>query len=146
MVKGRFSLVPAVYLLFIRDNEILLLLRKGTGYMDGYFSLPAGHIDGNEPALADAIREAKEETGIELNSANLELVHTMHRSVEDHERIDLFFKVNHWKGEPTNMELEKCESLEWHSLDRLPANMIPQVEYAIRKAVAGDIYSDYGFD
>ncbi len=55
-----------VHMLFIRDEHILLSRRFQTGYMDGYYSVPAGHLDGGETIIQAAIRETLEETGITL--------------------------------------------------------------------------------
>ena len=46
--KERFKLIPAVYLLLRRDEEVLLLRRANTGYQDGKYGLIAGHLDGDE--------------------------------------------------------------------------------------------------
>ncbi len=53
-----------VHLLFFRGNQILLARRLNTGYRDGEYSVPAGHLDGNETVIAAGIREAKEEIGV----------------------------------------------------------------------------------
>jgi 8-oxo-dGTP pyrophosphatase MutT (NUDIX family) len=63
-MKERFKLIPAVYLILRRNDEVLLLRRANTGYQDGKYSLIAGHLDGDELATEGMIREAKEEAGI----------------------------------------------------------------------------------
>ena len=40
----------AVYLVLRRDQRVLMMLRQNTGYMDGMWDLPAGHVDAGEPA------------------------------------------------------------------------------------------------
>lgn len=55
-MKERYKFISAVYLLLIKENQILLLKRANTGYEDGNYSLVAGHIDGNEtPCVKKAI-------------------------------------------------------------------------------------------
>jgi 8-oxo-dGTP pyrophosphatase MutT (NUDIX family) len=44
----RIRFPVTVHLLFIRDNQVLLLRRFNTGYEDGNYSIPAGHLDGDE--------------------------------------------------------------------------------------------------
>ena len=44
MAKERHKLIPTVYLVSIKDNKILLLRRFNTGFMDGFYSFPAGYV------------------------------------------------------------------------------------------------------
>ncbi len=48
MHKDRFKLIPAVFLLLIKNNRILLSQRYQTGYRDGFYSVPGGHLEGRE--------------------------------------------------------------------------------------------------
>lgn len=86
-MRNYFTMPVAVHLFLLRGQEILLLRRYNTGYEDGNYSVPAGHLDGNEEVKAAAIREAKEECGIDLAPADLSLAGVMHRRSFD-ERID----------------------------------------------------------
>lgn len=38
-MKNYYKVAVAVYLILRRDDEVLLLLRQNTGYMDGHYSL-----------------------------------------------------------------------------------------------------------
>lgn len=147
--KERFKLIPAVHLLLIKKDEILLLLREGTGWMDGFYSVPAGHLDGGEPASVGTARETLEEIGVKIEPADFRLVHVMHRQRQSStasERIDLFFTPEKWSGEPENIESEKCGGLKWFPLDNLPENMVPYVKSAIEKFRQGDSYSEFGWE
>ena len=42
----RFAVVPAAYVFLLREGTVLLLRRHGTGFEDGNYGLPAGHLDG----------------------------------------------------------------------------------------------------
>lgn len=144
----RHRVVMAVYLVLRRaDGQVLLLKRANTGYMDGHFSLPAGHVDGNEPAHEAMVREAQEEVGLRVAAKDLRLVHTMHRLSEerDHERVDLYFEVTRWQGEPVNKEPEKCSELRWADPAALPDEVIPVVRQALTCIAAGEPYSSSGF-
>ncbi|MEK7562040.1 MAG: NUDIX domain-containing protein [Patescibacteria group bacterium] len=144
-MKKYFELTPAAYVVFRKNEEILLVRRANTGYFDGSYSLPAGHFDGGESATSVAIREAKEEVGVDINSKDLRLVHTSHRASNipvKHERIDLFFEAKKWEGELTNKEPRKCDELRWVKIDQLPPKMVPEVKQALQKIAAGEIYSE----
>ncbi len=145
MQKERFTLVPAVYIFLIQDGKILMLRRHNTGYEDGNYSVPAGHVDGGEPSSSAMIREAREEAGITIDPKDLKLVHTMHRTT-NRESIDLFFTSSLWKGEITNCEPEKCDDLSWFPLTALPQNTIPYVKHAIEHWQRGVIFSEFGWE
>lgn len=141
----RFTLRAAVYLLLVKDGEALLLRRSNTGWRDGEYTLPAGHVDGNEPIRSELCREAKEEIGIIIQPSDLQLVHVMHQR-GDHEYIDFYFIAKRWQGEPANCEPEKCDDMQWAPINELPANTIPNVKQALRAYDAGEYYSEFGWD
>lgn len=142
--KERFKLIPSVYILLIKDNKILLLRRFQTGFEDGKYGLVAGHADGGETMREAMIREAREESGIELIKDDLDLVLTMHRIGKD-ERVDFFFTTKKWKGEIKNMEPNKCDDLSWFPLNQLPENTIPYIKIAIDCYLKGINYSEFGW-
>jgi len=149
MEKDRPKVVPTAYLVLIKENKVLLSRRYNTGFQDGYYSFPAGHLEDDEETLSQTmVREAKEEVGIEMGSADLELVHVMHRKQQEptnERRINLFFAAKKWKGEPRIMEPSKCDDLQWFELDNLPDNTVPYIKQAINCMKENVTYSEYGF-
>lgn len=144
-MKVRHKVVPSIYLLPIRDGKIVLLKRQNTGYEDGNYGLIAGHAEENESVVAAMVREAREEAGIEINPANLELVHVMHRRQED-ERIDFFFVCKNWKGEIVNNEPDKCSEILLADPHALPQNTIPYIIKAINQIfIDKKNYSEWGY-
>ena len=123
---------------------MLLRRRCNTGYEDGNYSVVAGHLDGGEEVLAAAVREAREEAGIELASADLRVVGVMHRRSND-ERVDFFVEATRWCGTPVNAEPAKCDELAWFDLDRLPANVIPYVRRALANYRRGIWFDSFGW-
>jgi 8-oxo-dGTP diphosphatase len=147
-LQDRFKLLVSVYLIFRDGDKVLLLKRSNTGYRDGWYSLPAGHINGGEPAIRAAIREAKEEVGVDIDPKRLRLVHTMHRYSEDpepQEKIDLGFEVSKWRGELRNAEPEKCAGLTWAAVDTLPEKTIPEIRLVLEMIAKGEPYADINF-
>ena len=94
--KERNKAVPAVYLILEKDGEVLLGRRKGSGYFDGWYALPAGHVEADELPLAALVRETKEEIDVSINLEDLKLVYTMYRPKHDEtgERFDMFFTAD----------------------------------------------------
>jgi len=74
--------------------------------------VPAGHLDGGETVTQAAIREAREEIGIELSPEDVAVAGTMHRK-------------SRTERAPSNCEPDKCDDLLWAPLGTLPANTCP---------------------
>lgn len=144
--KERFKLIPAVYLVLRRENEVLLLRRANTGYQDGKYGLVAGHLDGDELGTTAMVREAKEEAGIDIDPTKLKFIHVAHRLSRNQvgqERIDLFYELRDWHGKVVNAEPEKCDDLSWFDINNLPENMLPFVKRVLNDISKGINYSEY---
>lgn len=146
MQKDRFKYIGSSYLFLIKEGQILLLRRANTGFMDGMYGLPAGHLDGNETAREGGAREFREEIGLIIDSKDLEVVHVMHRKAEMDERIDFFMTTRKYAGEVKNMEPQKCDDLSWFPLSQLPENIIPYIKEAISNFQKGKFYSEWNYN
>ncbi|GIJ49787.1 hypothetical protein Val02_66730 [Virgisporangium aliadipatigenens] len=133
-----------VHLILRRGDEILLGLRKGTGWADGHWHLPSGHGEDGEPATAATAREAVEELGITVDPADLRLVHVVHHHT-DSARLAFFFETSRWSGEPVNAEPHKCADLAWFPLAALPTPTIPYARHALDLYPKGETYSELGW-
>ena len=132
-MSDRFVVVPAAYVFFVRPSpsrdgrEVLLQLRGGTGYMDGYWAAAvAGHVEQGESVFDAAVREAVEEIGV--TDVDLTPLCAMHRTGNGEpvdERVDYFFTASSWSGEPRIVEPEKCADLQWFALASLPDPVVP---------------------
>jgi 8-oxo-dGTP pyrophosphatase MutT (NUDIX family) len=152
-VTDRFTVVPASYVFLLRDGsagtEVLLQLRRNTGYMDDHWAAAAaGHVERGETAIDAAHREAAEE--IAVSDLELEFVTAMQRTQHDapiDERIDFFFTARSWSGEPRIVEPEKCAALRWYPLDALPDPVVPHEREVLTGLRSGTstAYSTFGF-
>ena len=141
----RHTVRVAVYLILIKDNKILLMRRYNTGWNDGNYSVPAGHIDGNESITQATIREAREEIGITVNKNDLDVVHVMHVQ-SNHEYICFFLQAKKWDGEPKLMETDKCDDVQWFPLNDLPKNLSENLHAAIESYKKRIFYSEKGWN
>ncbi|MEX0649402.1 MAG: NUDIX domain-containing protein [Candidatus Andersenbacteria bacterium] len=138
-----YTVVISSYVIFQQDNKVLLSRRYNTGYRDGEYSLPAGHIEEAEFATVTAMREAEEEVGAIVKPEDLAPAHVMHRHCGDHERIDFFFTTARWTGELTNKEPDKCDEINWFTLDQLPSNIIPYIRAALEHYRDKHFFSEF---
>ena len=143
----RHKNIVASYLILKRENKILLLRRFNTGYRDGHYSLVAGHVDDGETFTDALIREAREESGLEILPNQINTIHIMHRKsdLDGSQRVDVFHLVEDFDGEPQNIEPHKCDDLSWFNLDELPDNIIPYIKVAINHMKNGNYYSEHGW-
>ncbi|WP_181312529.1 NUDIX domain-containing protein [Nocardioides campestrisoli] len=154
----RFVVVPASYLYLLREGtggtggtggtEVLLQLRRGTGYMDEHWAAAAaGHVERGETAYDAVRREAYEE--LSITEPELTFEATMQRTRYDlaiDERVDFFFSARAWRGEPRIVEPEKCAELRWCPLDDLPDPVVPHERLALANLGTEVKYLTFGFD
>lgn len=138
----------AVFVILRRGNTVAFVLRSDTGWMDGYYGLPSGKVEHNEPMSIAAVREAQEEIGVTIASSDLRHVLTEHRNGADDGTlwVDLYFEVSNWEGEPYNAEPDKHSELAWLDMHNLPDNIIPSVKYSLEQIAAGTTYAEFGWD
>lgn len=144
-MPDRFSLLAAVHLLVVDNDYVLLSRRQNTGYEDGKWSVPAGHLDGHESVRDAAVREAAEEIGLSLAIEDIAFGHVMHRRKQAEERVDFFMLCRKWAGTVRNAEPHKCAELTWAAPDDLPTDLIPYVRSGIDHCLAGRPYSEFGW-
>jgi 8-oxo-dGTP diphosphatase len=146
--RVRQRVILAVHILLWRDGKVLLLRRANTGYMDGHYGLPAGHVEAGERALAAATRELVEECALNVEESDLNFFCVSHRHTdgEPDDRIDLFYSCTRWQGSPVNAEPEKCDEIIWVDPGALPLKVIPYIRAAIGHAEQDIIsYTEVGW-
>ena len=157
MAAHSFTLVPAAYVYLLRPapvavgedaaatrsgTQVLLQLRRNTGYMDGHWACGAsGHVEAAESVLETAVRETDEELGIGVEVKDLDALTAMHRTNDLggaalEQRIDLFFTLRTWTGTPAVREPAKNAGLRWFSLTDLPEAVPPHERHVLELLAA----------
>ncbi|WP_423842476.1 NUDIX domain-containing protein [Actinomyces naeslundii] len=156
MAAHSFTLVPAAYVYLLRpapdsaagragstsrsesvQTQVLLQLRRNTGYMDGHWACGAsGHVEAAESVVETALRETREELGLAAAAADLNPLTAMHRSNDLggaalEQRVDLFFTLRAWEGTPAVREPSKNAGLRWFPLAELPDPVPPHERYVL---------------
>jgi mutator protein MutT len=134
----RLKIKTAVYILVKQENKILLLRRYNTGWCDGFFTLPSGHIDEGELPLEAAVRELKEEVNIDIDEDKMKFCHV---SYERDLYIDFYFLLENLSLQPELNEPDKCDLVEWVEIDSIKdAFIVPKVKDAILSYLSGKMF------
>lgn len=124
---GHEGILTGVHVLIERDGCVLLMRRKGTGFFDGLYSLPGGHVEPGESMRETAVRELAEELGVEVDFAGLSVLGVVHR-LSDTNRIEFVLRAASCSGEPRIAEPDKCDDLLWAPRDALPQSLVPYIQ------------------
>lgn len=147
-ITERYRSYVAVFIILRKDNKVLLLQRQNTGYRDGDYDFPAGHLEEGETVVNAAIREAKEEASVDIEPSDMQFGHVMHRKTSGGDGrvyMDFFFVAKKWSGEPHIGEPNKCSSMEWFTMDKLPNNFIEYQKQALENIDQGLEFSEWGW-
>jgi len=108
----------------------------------GEWCFPGGMLEFGESILEAAIRETKEEAGLEISDLKLIAVTEKGRDMEitGKHYVTIGFKAGKYKGEPRLMEPDKFTEWHWFGLDNLPEKMMQATELMIKNFKEGKIY------
>ncbi|WP_188277448.1 NUDIX domain-containing protein [Streptomyces sp. CBMA152] len=135
-----------VHLVLIRDDHVLLTLRKG-GYAAGLWQVPSGHLEHDEPTDTGSVREGWEEIGVRVDDNQLDFAHFIdHRAPGEEPRLGVFYRARTWQGEPYNAEPAKCGGLDWFPLTAIPHHTVPYHAAALGHIAEGRMRSKFGWD
>lgn len=115
----------AAVFIFQKGNEYLFLKREHTGAGDGFYMLPAGHIDDGETVLEGAVREIQEELNVTVQPQDLEFKIV----VVTQTHVNFFFQIKKYTGVLKNNELAKHSDLKY--LPLTAKNISPDIPIKI---------------
>ncbi|MXN93130.1 NUDIX domain-containing protein [Flavobacterium sp. Sd200] len=123
------------------DKKQILLARESA---DGKWSLPGGWADVGQTPREVAIKEVKEETGLDVNTIALLAVFDKREHAHPPQPFYVYKMVIYC--EPTSIELQKgfdVLDVAWHDIDNLPELsedriLKSQIELVYNKALSND--------
>jgi 8-oxo-dGTP diphosphatase len=124
--------------IIFRGDEVLLV-ERGEGVLKGRWSPPGGHIEAGEPVRQAALRELREETGIEAAIGGLVDVHEVLRHAPDGQLTAHYLLAVFWgtwrAGEPAAGS--DAAAARFVGIDQLGSYpLTDQAEQLIRRARA----------
>lgn len=123
--------------IIIEKNHKVLLVKRINVHGSGNWSTPGGHLDFFENPEDCAIREAKEETGIDIHNVNFRAFTNDIFVDEEKHYITIWMEGVHFSGEPfINADYEISE-VRWFAWDQLPENLF----ISFRNLIEGKGYS-----
>ena len=120
--EARHPRVGVGVLLTDNQGRVLLTLRKLPPEA-GCWSIGGGKVDFLETLEQCAIREAREEVGVEISLGALLCVTNHCLPDENQHWVSPAYLGQVLSGEATNREPGKTREVRWFSLDELPANL-----------------------
>lgn len=143
MKDDRYKVPVSVQLILKKDNDVLLLRRYNTGFADGHYALPAGHVEDNEEIVEAMIRETKEEIGVTVKKEDLKFEHVLYRKAKGITYVDFIFSSTRWDGIVKIMEPNKCDEVQWFNNNDLPEKTIPFTRKLLE--TRDQLYIPYGW-
>ena len=139
----------AVIMVFKKGSEVALLHRQNTNWMNGYWGVVGGKVDKGESALKAAMREAKEEVGVELKLTKEDVSAVLYRTGNGETDlspwVDTIFEITEWQGELYNAEPHAHSELKWFEVDDLPKNLTPFTKKYLSLLTDGIKYDESGW-
>jgi 8-oxo-dGTP diphosphatase len=131
-------------LLFLKDKNQVLLIRKKRGHGAGKINGPGGKIDPGETPLAAALRETWEETGIQVRDAAL-MAEFRFLDLVAPQWYGYVFLAGEWRGTPR--ETAEADPF-WCPISELPfEQMWDDDRYWLPRLLAGErMRGDFLFD
>ena len=140
--RDRFPVV--VHVLVRRGTAIALLKRAHTGFMDGYYALPGGHQHQGESVSAAAMRECREELGIEARGLTPVCV-LPYRSGR-HQGVNFVFSCTSYEGTLRINEPALFDELVWAEPGKLPSPLAEWIPEALAMSGSGTWYREMEWD
>ena len=149
--KGKTLYYVAVDIILVKDGKVLLQRRANTGWMDGKWNMPGGHIEDEKTLEQVAVREAKEELGIEVAEKDVRIIHAIQNRT-NRQTILFYATCDKYVGTPSvqpeiedSKQVFKADAVEWFDINNLPKDTAPHARNVVKCFLGKRPFSRFGF-
>mgnify|MGYP001566690435 FL=1 len=126
--------------MIFKNRKVLLGKRKGS-LGENEYGFPGGHLELGESFAQTAIREVKEETGIEIQNLKFQFIANLIKYYPKH-YVHIGLVANWKKGVPKVLEPHKTEQWQWYSMSSLPSPIFEFSKLGLTAYKTGKNYFD----
>lgn len=138
--RATFPIV--VHTLLVQSGRWFMLRRANTGFLDGAYTFPGGHVQRGEGVVAAALRECQEEAGVDIAAADLELIAAIPYQTADHEGVDFIARTTRWTGTPRVAEPQLFDDCCWADPTAPPQPSAPFVATLLHMQTTGTWFKE----
>ena len=139
-MRDRFPIL--VHTILRRDDRVLLLRRARTGFLDGWYALPGGHLERGEGIRDCAVREVAEEAGVRVAPSALEPFAALAYRSDGDQGVNFLFSCRQFQGEPRLAEPALFDDLRWCRPGEFPERTVHYIEEALDVAAHREWFRD----
>jgi 8-oxo-dGTP diphosphatase len=114
-------------------GDTLLLGKRINSHAEAAWQFPGGHLEVGETVTKCAVREVREETGIEIAGMKHAGFTDELFSTADRQYVTIFVSAAYVSGEARVLEPEKCQCWQWFHCDELPAPLFKPITDLLKR-------------
>ena len=136
----------AVHLVVEHEGRLLMHRRKGTSYLQGYYSIPGGHVETGESCFTGLKRKIEQEIGWIIEEQDTVCALTLDRdNGEGRQYIDLYYVYRGPLQPISKADDTLHDHLDFYELEALAAEepVIPYIKKALHAIHGGKTFETF---
>ncbi len=114
-------------------GDYLLLGKRLDSHGDTVWQFPGGHLEIGESVKQCAVREVREETGLDVAEMRQSGYTDELFSKAGRNYVTLYISANYISGEARVLEPEKCQCWQWFHYNKMPAPLFEPITNLLKQ-------------